>query len=39
MENIFDSIVPSYFEIGNYEVIVLQTPDGDLLTINIQEYE
>ena len=39
MENIFESIVPSYFEVGNYEIIILQTPEGDLLNINIQEYE
>tara|TARA_R110002167_G_scaffold82645_5_gene225423 strand:- start:863 stop:985 length:123 start_codon:yes stop_codon:yes gene_type:complete len=34
-----DLLVPSYFEVGGYEIIILQTPDGDLLTLRIEEYE
>ena len=39
MENIFELIVPSYFEVGGYEIIILQTPEGDLLNININRHE
>tara|TARA_R110002012_G_scaffold7040_1_gene33315 strand:+ start:3554 stop:3682 length:129 start_codon:yes stop_codon:yes gene_type:complete len=39
MDNLFDMLVPSYYEVGNYEIIILQNPQGDLITLKIQEYE
>ena len=39
MDNLFDVLVPSYFEVGNYEIIILQNSHGDLITLKIQEYE
>tara|TARA_R110000824_G_scaffold87704_1_gene216093 strand:+ start:308 stop:439 length:132 start_codon:yes stop_codon:yes gene_type:complete len=36
--DLFETIVPSYFEVGGYEIIILQTPNGDLLTLRIEEY-
>ena len=37
---IFDSIVPSYFELENgAEVVILEEPDGKCLTIKINYYE
>tara|TARA_R110000765_G_scaffold33034_1_gene76033 strand:- start:158 stop:286 length:129 start_codon:yes stop_codon:yes gene_type:complete len=38
-EDVFDIIVPSYFEVDNYEIVVLQDPEGNLLTLKIEEYE
>jgi len=38
-DNLFDVLVPSYFEVGPYEIIILQNPSGDLLTLKIQQYE
>ena len=38
-EDIFDLIVPSYFDIGGYEIIILQNPEGDLLTLKIAQYD
>jgi|TARA_R110000744_G_scaffold190921_2_gene310131 hypothetical protein len=39
MDSIFDTFVPSYFEVGNYEIIILQNPEGDLITLKIEVYE
>tara|TARA_R110000787_G_scaffold21081_1_gene62662 strand:- start:4277 stop:4414 length:138 start_codon:yes stop_codon:yes gene_type:complete len=38
-DSIFDKIVPSYFEVGNYEIIIFQTPEGDLLSLKIEQYD
>jgi|TARA_S200002703_G_scaffold24120_3_gene20954 hypothetical protein len=37
--NIFEEIVPSYFEIGDMEIVILQDKNGELLTIKINYYE
>jgi len=39
MDSLFDILVPTYYEVGNYEIIILQNPQGDLITLKIQEYE
>ena len=39
MKNIFDALVPSYFDVGPYEIIILQDSDGELINLNIQYYE
>jgi|21_taG_2_1085346.scaffolds.fasta_scaffold01699_13 hypothetical protein len=36
---IFDQIVPSYFEIEDMEIIILQDTMGNCLTIKINYYE
>tara|TARA_Y100001938_G_C7960988_1_gene364304 strand:+ start:504 stop:623 length:120 start_codon:yes stop_codon:yes gene_type:complete len=37
---IFETIVPSYFELENgLEVVILQDPQGTCLTIKINFYE
>jgi len=36
---ILNFIVPSYFEIGDMEIIILQDKNGELLTIKINYYE
>jgi hypothetical protein len=36
---IFEQIVPSYFEIGDMEIIILQDTMGNCLTIKINYYE
>jgi len=36
---IFDQIVPSYFEIEDIEIIILQDTMGNCLTIKINYYE
>ena len=33
----YNYIVPSYFSIGEYEIVILQDPYGTLLTLRIQE--
>ena len=33
----FSMLVPSYFDIGGYEIVVIQDPNGDLLTLKIVE--
>jgi hypothetical protein len=38
MDSIFDMFVPTYFEVGDYEIIILQNPEGDLITLKITEY-
>tara|TARA_R110002020_G_scaffold109623_1_gene253580 strand:- start:1058 stop:1183 length:126 start_codon:yes stop_codon:yes gene_type:complete len=37
--DIFEFLVPSYFDIEGYEIIILQNPEGDLLTLKIMQYE
>ena len=37
--DLFELIVPSYFDVGGYEIIILQSPEGDLLTLKIAQYE
>tara|TARA_Y100000361_G_scaffold124451_1_gene117558 strand:- start:522 stop:644 length:123 start_codon:yes stop_codon:yes gene_type:complete len=39
MDNILDILVPSYFEVGPYEIIILQNPSGDLITLKIEKYD
>ena len=39
MDTIFDTVVPSYFEVGDYEIIILQNPEGDLITLRVEVYE
>ena len=38
-EDLFSYLVPSYFDIGGYEIVILQNPNGELLTIKIGCYE
>tara|TARA_R100001198_G_C5135079_1_gene151499 strand:+ start:438 stop:563 length:126 start_codon:yes stop_codon:yes gene_type:complete len=38
-DNLLDFLVPSYFTVGNYEIIILQNGEGDLLTLKIHEYD
>lgn len=37
-DDLFSILVPSYFEIGKYEIVVLQDGEGNLLTLKISEY-
>ncbi len=37
--NIFEEIVPSYFEIDDMEIVILQDANGEVLTIKINHYE
>tara|TARA_R110000744_G_scaffold3878_8_gene14265 strand:- start:1879 stop:1995 length:117 start_codon:yes stop_codon:yes gene_type:complete len=37
--DVFDEIVPSYFEIGDIEIVILQDSQGNLLTVKINFYE
>ena len=37
--DIFAMLVPSYFDVGGYELIIIQDPDGNLLTLKISQYE
>lgn len=37
--DVFEYLVPSYFEIGNLEIVVLQDPTGRLITLKINSYE
>jgi len=34
-DSIFGYIVPTYFNVGKYEIVVLQDPQGNALTIKI----
>ena len=36
---IFSYLVPSYFSIGPYEIVTLQDPYGNALTIKISRHE
>ena len=38
-DSLFSALVPSYFEIGIYEIVVLQDSQGNLLTLKIAKYE
>lgn len=38
-DDVFSMLVPSYFEVAGYEIVVLQDPQGNLLTLKIAEYE
>ena len=38
MDSVLDIFVPTYFEVGDYEIIILQNPEGDLITLKITEY-
>jgi hypothetical protein len=38
-DSLFDLLVPSYFEIESYEIVILQDPEGNLLTLKIAKYE
>tara|TARA_R110002012_G_C11410488_1_gene586937 strand:+ start:463 stop:627 length:165 start_codon:yes stop_codon:yes gene_type:complete len=35
----FSSLVVSYYSIDIYDILILQTPDGELLSLKIEEYE
>ena len=37
IDDIYNYIVPSYFSVGEYEIVILQDPYGALLTLRIQE--
>ena len=37
IDDMYNYIVPSYFSIGEYEIVILQVPYGTLLTLRIQE--
>ena len=37
--DIFDMLVPSYFDIEGYEIIIIQDSQGELLTLKIVQYE
>lgn len=38
-DKIFSYLVPSYFSVGPYEIVVLQDPEGNALTIKINYDE
>ena len=38
MDRLLDVFVPTYFEVGDYEIIILQNSEGDLITIKITDY-
>tara|TARA_Y100001937_G_scaffold126601_1_gene196268 strand:- start:5346 stop:5510 length:165 start_codon:yes stop_codon:yes gene_type:complete len=35
----FSLLVVSYYNIDIYEILIIQSPSGDLLSIKIEEYE
>ena len=38
--SLFEDVVPSYFKIGEYEILIIQDTYGNLITIKINEvYE
>jgi len=37
-KDLFSMLVPSYFDINGYEIVVIQDPQGELLTLKIVEY-
>ena len=39
MTDIFEEIVPSYFDIGDMEIVILQDGHGEFLTVKINYYE
>ena len=36
--DVYNYLVPSYFEIGDFEIVVLQDPNGELLTLKINNH-
>jgi len=36
LDDIYNYLVPSYFQIGDCEIIILQDPEGNLLTVKVQ---
>ena len=36
---IFKSLVVSFYHINMYDILIIQEPNGALLTIKIEEYE
>jgi len=38
-DDLFSFIVPSYFDVGGYEIVIIQDSNGELLTLKIIEYE
>ena len=38
-DDLFDFLVPSYFDIDMYEILILQNPYGDLITIKVERYD
>jgi len=38
-DDLFSILVPSYFDINGYEIIIIQDPQGNLLTLKIAEYD
>ena len=37
LDDIYNYLVPSYFDVGEYEIVILQDPYGNILNIRIQE--
>ena len=35
----FSNLVVTYYTIDEYDILIIQEPNGDLLTIKIEEYE
>ena len=38
-DKIFSYLVPSYFTVGPYDIVIIQDPDGHALTIKINSNE
>jgi len=38
-DDLFEFLVPSYFDIDIYEILILQNPQGDLITIKVECYD
>ena len=36
IDDVYNYIVPTYFQIGDYEIVILQNPEGDVLTIRVE---
>tara|TARA_R110000787_G_scaffold250180_2_gene355793 strand:- start:896 stop:1033 length:138 start_codon:yes stop_codon:yes gene_type:complete len=36
IDDAYDYLVPSYFQIGECEIIILQSPEGDAITIKVR---
>lgn len=37
IDDMYNYIVPSYFSVRDYEIVILQDPYGNLLTLKIQD--
>ena len=35
----FKSLVVTYFNVDIYDILIIQAPNGDLLSLKIEEYE